>query len=149
MAELDRILRRSKTFTYTFTGLTADTVLTPDGLADKMQSIDDIDWAGAVLEVYTSVITATSHFIAKVVSTSLPNYTPPVSTAAATAGDNSATFATATIVAAGVTKKAIVKSASTGATSSDMGKYVGVVIDVTNLTSCSGKAVLYFKGKGS
>lgn len=129
-----------------FTGITATTLLT----FDNSPSIDlgDIDIANIVLESEITAIAGTSPTARTTVLTSnKPSIT--VDSPDALQGDGSTVFRTgANQTAVGTAMVGWAPQASTGATASNVGKYLGVEVVVGGTTPViSGEVRLYVKGK--
>jgi hypothetical protein len=149
-----RTLRKGEFIgTATYTALTADAMLTfTNTNAINNQAIDlgEFDIDSIVIENDLTVLTGSSTPTVRIVAVTS---NAPILTVAGSAGvlqgDGSTAFATANQTAVGDVMRGLSKQASTGASASNLGKYLGVYFDVVSgtVTDATGTVRVYVKGK--
>ena len=133
---------------FKYSALTADAILT-DITGKQAIDLGNIDIDSLVIEhVVTTLAGSSTPTIRAVAKTSNSNVFTTTS-ADCLQGDASTTFATANQTAAGAVLRGIAKQASTGASANNLGKYLGIMLDVVSgtVTDATGEVRVYVKGK--
>jgi hypothetical protein len=143
MSQSELVYKPSKVITLNMTDLAADTLLS-DASGLSAFDLSDVNWERIIVECNITAITGTN-VVMKVVTgnRNALSATSPV----AKTGNGSSDFASATITTAGVTMFATSKGAMDGSTVSTVGRYIGILADVTSVTDLDGTITIYVEGR--
>ena len=133
---------------FRYSALTADTILT-DITGKQAIDLGNIDIDSLVIEheVRTLAGSATPTIRAVAKTSNAPTFT--TASADCLQGDASTVFATANQTAVGTVLRGLARQASTGASANNLGKYLGIMLDVVSgtVTDATGEVRVYVKGK--
>ena len=147
MTTTNRVFKPNKTVKYSSQAKTGDALL---DLSDGTHMIDlsDVKWNRIVVEVNVTTLTGTD-FNLEAVTTNDQNFDGSdtlASNVLAVGGDGSTAFASGNISATGRTMFACSKFAADGSAASNIGKYLGFIVD-WNATTLTLEVIVHIEGE--
>ena len=145
MSTTNRVFKTNKTVKLVFTNIAADGMLsTADGISDI--DLSDINWQRIVVHGTVDAITGTSVTF-KAVTGNDPSVPLATTSVAATKGDGTTAFASASLTGTGTFSFATTKRSSDGSAASNIGSKIGFWADVTTVTDLDGSITVYIEGQ--
>jgi hypothetical protein len=143
MSQSEVVYKPSKVITLNITDLAADTLLS-DASGLSAFDLSDVNWERIIVECNITAITGTNVTF-KVLTGNRNAIT--ASSPVAKAGNGSSDFSSGTLTTAGVTMFAASKGAMDGSAVSTVGRYIGILADVTAVTDLDGTITIYVEGR--
>jgi len=147
MTNTNRVFKNNKVIHWPSQTVTADAILAlSNGL--HMADISDVAWERIIIEFNVTAMTGTN-FVLDLKTTNDKNFdgsNTEASNVQAVQADGSTAVSSATITGTGRYMFAVGRTASAGATASNVGKYIGLFYD-HNATSVTLSADVYIEGR--